>query len=87
MIGMFIYGLCALTSALCAWLLLQAYARTAYKLLLWTGMFFLVSTVNNLLLMVDKLILPVTIDLSVPRYLLGLLALGVLFRGLIFEEE
>lgn len=87
MMGMLIYGLCALTSSLCAWLLLQAYARTAYKLLLWIGMFFVVSTVNNLLLMVDKVIFPVTIDLSVPRYLIALLALAVLFRGLIFEEE
>lgn len=85
--GMMIYGLCALTSFLCAWLLLQAYARTAYKLLLWTGMFFVVSTVNNLLLMIDKIVFPVTIDLTIPRYLIALLALGVLFRGLIFEEE
>ncbi|SLM47356.1 conserved membrane protein of unknown function [Nitrospira japonica] len=85
--GMMIYGLCALTSFLCAWLLLQAYARTAYKLLLWTGMFFVVSTVNNLLLMIDKIVFPVTIDLSIPRYLIAFLALGVLFRGLIFEEE
>jgi len=87
MMGMLIYGLCALTSALCAWLLLQAYARTAYKLLLWTGMFFVVSTVNNLLLMIDKIVFPVTIDLSIPRYLISLLALGILFHGLIFEED
>jgi len=87
MMGMLIYGLCALTSSLCAWLLLQAYTRTTYKLLLWIGLFFVVSAVNNVLLMVDKLVFPVTIDLSVPRYLISLLAFGILFRGLIFEEE
>lgn len=87
MTGILIYGLCTLTSSLCAWLLLHAYARTTYKLLLWIGLFFVVSSVNNVLLMVDKLVFPVTIDLSVPRYLISLLALGLLFRGLIFEEE
>lgn len=83
----FVYGLCALTSALCAWFLLQAYGRTAYRLLFWCGLFFVISTVNNLFLMVDKVIFPVEIDLSVPRYLIALSALGVLFRGMIFEEQ
>lgn len=48
---------------------------------------FSVSTLNNVLLMVDKVIFPVEIDLSIPRYLVALTALGFLFRGLIFEEE
>jgi hypothetical protein len=82
-----IYGLCAMTSALCATLLLQAYRKTAYRLLLWSGLFFSVSTLNNLLLMVDKLVFPVEIDLSIPRYLVALVALGFLFRGMIFDEE
>jgi Family of unknown function (DUF5985) len=82
-----IYCLCAVTSALCASLLWQAYRRTTYRLLLWSSLFFSVSTFNNLLLMVDKLIFPVEIDLSIPRYLVALTALGFLFRGLIFDEE
>lgn len=82
-----IYGLCAMTSALCAWLLLHAYRRTDYRLLFWCGLFFIISTFNNLLLVVDKLIFPVEVDLSVPRYLVALVALGILFRGVIFEEE
>jgi len=82
-----IYGLCAVTSGICAWLLLQAYGRTAYRLLFWSALFFCVSTFNNLLLMVDKIVLPVEIDLSIPRYLIALVGLGFLFRGLIFEEE
>jgi hypothetical protein len=75
------------TSALCASLLWQAYRRTTYRLLLWSSLFFSVSTFNNLLLMVDKVIFPVEIDLSIPRYLIALTALGFLFRGLIFDEE
>lgn len=82
-----IYGLCAVTSALCASLLLHAYWKTAYRLLLWSGLFFTISTVNNLLLMLDKVIFPVEVDLSIPRYLLALTALGSLFKGLIFDEE
>jgi hypothetical protein len=82
-----IYGLCAVTSALCASLLLHAYGRTAYRLLFWSGLFFAVATLNNIMLMVDKLIFPVEIDLTIPRYLVALAALGCLFKGLIFDEE
>jgi len=82
-----IYGLCAVTSALCASLLLHAYRRTAYRLLFWSGLFFAVATVNNIMLMVDKLIFPVEIDLGIPRYLVALAGLGCLFKGLIFDEE
>lgn len=81
-----IYGLCALTSALCAWLLLQAYGRNRYRLLFWSGLFFIVSTVNNVFLMVDKLAYP-AVDFSVMRYGVSLMALGVLLRGLVFEAE
>ncbi|MGH7823709.1 MAG: DUF5985 family protein [Candidatus Binatia bacterium] len=36
MAGLF-YGLCTLTALFCAWLLLRAYSRSGYKLLLWGG--------------------------------------------------
>jgi len=81
-----IYALCALTSALCAWLLFQAHGRTRYRLLWWSGLFFAVSTFNNMFLMVDKLIVPL-VDLSILRYLVSLTALAMLLRGLIFEVE
>lgn len=82
-----IYGLCSLTSALCAWLLFQAHGRLKYRLLFWCGLFFAVTTFNNLLLVVDKVVFPTEIDLSVMRYLVSLAALAVLLRGLIFEVE
>lgn len=82
-----IYSLCALTSGLCAWVLFQAHGRMKYQLLFWCGLFFAVTTFNNLLLVVDKLVFPTEIDLSVMRYLISLAALGVLLRGLIFEVE
>jgi len=37
-----IYSLCAITAALCAWLLVRAYLRTRSGLLLWSSMSFAV---------------------------------------------
>lgn len=85
--GAIIYGLCALTSGLCAWLLLQAHGRTGNRLLLWSGLFFVITAANNVLLVVDKVVVPETPDLSVFRYAVSVAALGVLLRGLVFESE
>jgi hypothetical protein len=82
----FIYGLCALTAALCAWLLLRAYKGSRYRLLFWSGLFFIIVTINNLLLMADKMIFPV-VDLSVLRYTIALAAHGLLLFGLISESK
>ena len=81
-----IYGLCALTALLCAWLLLQAWRRSGYKLLLWSGLCFAGLTANNFLLVVDKLIFP-AVDMSVWRLVLGLGSLMVLLYGLIWDAE
>ena len=82
----FIYALCALTAGLCAWLLLRAYKGSRYHLLFWSGLFFVIVTINNLLLMADKLIFPM-IDLSVFRYTIALAAHGLLLFGLISESK
>lgn len=81
-----IYGLCALTALLCAILLLQAYRRSRYRLLLWGGLCFLGLTLNNVLLVVDKLVLPY-IDLFTWRLLAALVAMAVLLYGLIWDAE
>jgi hydrogenase/urease accessory protein HupE len=81
-----IYFLCAFTAALCAWLLLHAYRRGRYRLLLWSGLCFAGLTVNNALLVLDKVALP-AIDLSVARTLVALLAMMVLLYGLIWDTE
>jgi Family of unknown function (DUF5985) len=82
-----VYGLCAITSALCALFLFAGYRRTDYRLLFWGGLFFLISTLNNLLLVMDKVIFPVELDLSIPRYCVALIALCFLLHGLINSEE
>jgi len=81
-----IYFLCAFTAGLCAWLLLHAYRRGRYRLLLWSGLCFAGLTVNNALLVLDKIVLP-AVDLSVPRTLIALLSMMVLLYGLIWDTE
>jgi Family of unknown function (DUF5985) len=81
-----IYVLCALTATLCAALLLQSYARSGYRLLLWSGMCFAGLALNNLLLLFDKLIVP-NIDLSLWRSSVALLAMCILLYGLVWDTE
>ena len=81
-----IYALCALTAALCAVLLLQSYAQGRYRLLLWSGLCFVGLTLNNLLLVVDKLVIP-QIDLSTGRTAVALASMCVLLYGLIWDAE
>jgi hypothetical protein len=81
-----IYGLCTLTAILCAYLLLSAYARGRYRLLLWSGVCFVGLALNNAVLVVDKLIIA-DVDLSTPRALISLVAMSVLLYGLIWDVE
>lgn len=81
-----IYGLCALTSFFCAWLLLRAYWQQQNTLLFWCGVFFALLACNDAFLVVDKLVVP-DIDLSIYRYVVGLVAVGLLLYGLIMRTE
>lgn len=85
--GAVIYGLCALTAMVCASLLLQAYQRRGYRLLLWSGVCFVGLTLNNLLLVLDKVVFPTAIDLSVGRSAVALLSVSILLFGLIWDAE
>lgn len=86
MIAAIIYSLCAVTAAVCAYLLLLAYSRGGYRLLLWSGLCFAGLTINNLFLVCDKLVFP-NIDFSVWRNASMLLAMAVLLYGLIWDTE
>jgi hypothetical protein len=81
-----IYSLCALTALVCAFLLLRAYRRTNYRLLLWSGLCFCGLTLNNILLVLDKVAFPDT-DLSMWRTLTAALSMAVLLYGLIWDAE
>ncbi len=82
-----IYSLCALTALACAVLLLQAYRRGGYRLLLWSGLCFVGLTMNNLLLVLDKVVFATQMDLSVWRTSSALLAVSVLLYGLVWDTE
>ena len=84
--GPIIYALCALTSLACAVLLLRGYARTRTHLLLWSGLCFAGLTLNNVLLIVDKIVLPM-VDLSIPRLSVALVSVLLLLFGLIWEGD
>jgi hypothetical protein len=81
-----IYSLCTLTALTCAFLLLDAYRRGGYRLLLWSGLCFAGLTINNLLVVFDKLVFTL-VDLSIWRTLVALLAMTVLLYGLIWDTE
>lgn len=81
-----IYILCAVTALACTWLMLRSYRRSGYRLLLWCGLCFGGMFLNNLLLIVDRLLVPET-DLTTLRLAAGLLALLPLLYGLIWEDD
>ncbi len=81
-----VYSLCALTALVCACLLLLAWRRSRYRLLLWSSLCFMGLTLNNLLLVLDKIIFP-ELDLSLWRLTTALVSLGVLLFGLIWETK
>jgi len=81
-----IYSLCALAAMLCALLLFKGYRRSRYKLLLWSSLCFSGLTLNNLLLVADKVILP-DVDLSIVRTATAAAAMMVLLYGLIWDSE
>lgn len=82
-----IYTLCTLTSLACAWVLYASYRRTGHRLLFWSGSCFAVMTVSNLLLLLDKVVWPTSVDLLPYRLGTALLALALLLYGLIYEKE
>ncbi|GGY73889.1 hypothetical protein GCM10011613_18980 [Cellvibrio zantedeschiae] len=80
-----IYALCAGTSLLCAILLLRGYFKSRYRLLMWAGWCFIFVTINNLLVIADKFLVP-DYNLLNLRLSMALAGLILLLYGLIFDE-
>lgn len=81
-----IFSLCILTSLACTWLLLRGYRRTGFRLLFWSGLCFAAMSVNNVMLLLDKIILPHA-DLMPWRLGSALLAVSLLLYGLIADKD
>jgi hypothetical protein len=85
-VALTIYSLCTLTSLACAWLLLASHRRTGHRLLFWSGWSFVAMTVNNLFLVLDKVVFPDLYLLPV-RLVAALVSMLLLLYGLIYEKE
>ena len=83
--GGIVYSLCAITAFACSYLLIQAFRRGGYRLLLWSGICFAGLTVNNLLLVYDKIVLDN--ELSLLRTSVALVSMAVLLYGLIWDTQ
>jgi hypothetical protein len=81
-----IYSLCALTSLLCAVLLLRSFVRSRFRLLLWSGLCFVGLTVNNMLLVADRVVFP-DVDMSTWRLAVALGAVMLLVCGLVLQNS
>jgi hypothetical protein len=81
-----VYALCALTSLLCAGLLLRAWLETRVRLLLWCLLCFIGLALNNILLFIDKIVTPET-DLSAWRALPAALGVAILVYGLVLDSS
>lgn len=80
------YAICALTALSCAVLLLTRYLRTRHRLLMWSGLCFLGLTLNNVLVILDRVVLP-QVDLSVLRMSTTLVAVLLLLYGLVMDRN
>ncbi|HEY7613920.1 MAG TPA: DUF5985 family protein [Gemmatimonadales bacterium] len=81
-----VYVLCALTSLACAVLLLRGYQARGVRLLLWSGLAFIGFAFGNVMLVLDRLVVP-EVDLSIWRSLPVLAGLLVLIYGLVWDAR
>jgi hypothetical protein len=82
-----VYLLCFVTSSACAYLLGRSYSKTRARLLLWSAICFLFLAINNLLLVVDLVFLPIDVDIRFARLITALVATCVLLFGFVWDLE
>jgi hypothetical protein len=87
-----VYILCAVTSLACAGMLIRGYARSRTRFLLWSSLCFIALTLNNVLLLLDKVILRQQssvggVDFALLRAGVAAIGLALLLYGLIWDAE
>ena len=82
-----IYSLCALTSITCLVLLWRSWRASGARLLSWSALCFGALSVNNVLLVIDRVVLPTEVDLGTWRLAWALGAVMLLLFGLVWEED
>ena len=81
-----IYILRALTTLLCAVLLLVQYARAKHSLLLWSGLCFCGLALSNVLVFFDLVIFRKGVDLFTWRLAASAVGMAFLLYGLIWKR-
>jgi hypothetical protein len=81
-----IYLLCALTALCCFFLLFRSWLANRVALLFWSSLCFAGLSINNILLVIDKLVVP-DIDLGLFRLVAALVSVLLLLFGLIWEDQ
>jgi len=82
-----VYGLCAITCLICAALLTRGYRRSGARLLLWSTLCFVLLSLNNVLLVLDRVVFVEEIDLYDLRLVTAGISAGLLLYGLIWDVE
>ena len=82
-----LFALAILTSLACTLLLWRGYRNTRLRILLWSALCFVCLTVNNLLVFVDLIVLPESVDLRVLRHATSLAGMAFLLYGFIRDSE
>jgi hypothetical protein len=82
-----VYILCALTSLACAVLLFRGWRATRTTLLFWSAVCFAGLAANNILLFIDLIVLPDSIDLRAVRNGVALVSLALMIHGLVKESR
>jgi hypothetical protein len=82
-----LFLLAIITSLACTVLLFRGYMRTGLRILMWSALCFVCLTINNLLLFIDVILLPSTIDLRVFRHATALVGMLFMLYGFIVESE
>jgi hypothetical protein len=84
-----IYILCAITSILCAVLLLRGHRASGMGLLFWASLCFIFLAINNVILYIDLVVIPASspVDLFWYRNTAAVIGMLVLVFGLVWESR
>jgi len=82
-----VYFLCALTALACFALLWRGWRASRGPLLFWSALCFAGLTASNVLLVIDKILLPTEVDLGPVRLTVTLGALLLLIFGLVWGDD
>ena len=82
-----LFLIAALTSLACTVMLFRAYGASRLRILFWSGLCFVGLTVNNVLLFVDLVLFPTSLDLRLWRHGTALIGLLFLLYGFVRKSE